>query len=89
MEDVFKFSVLVNEMDKVEVEIPQTLRHEVGSKYVGKMERFEFGFHFFEVVERDYPELHNLILQSIDRKLWLNASSIYYSLCSDWFEDKT
>lgn len=73
----------------MEVEIPQTLRHKVGSKYVGNMERFEFGFHFFEIVERDYPELHYLILQSIDRQLWLNVSYIYYSICSDWFEDKT
>ena len=89
MKDKFTFTVLVNEMDKVEVEIPQTLRHKVGSKYVGNMERFEFGFHFFEIVERDYPELHNLILQSIDRQLWLNVSYIYYSICSDWFEDKT
>ena len=59
MKTIFKFYVLINEMDKVEGEFSQKLRHEIGSTYVGKMERFEFGFHFFEIIGKDYPKLHN------------------------------
>ena len=88
MGKVFKFIILVNETDEVEVEIPQALHDEVCKKYVETAERFELGFHFFETMERDYPELHQMILQSIDAQLQLGGDKVYYSLCSNWFEDE-
>ena len=87
MDERFKFTVLVNETDEVEVEIPETLHQEVSSRFDGQLERMEFGFPFFETVKHGFPALHQLIQQTIDRQLQLGGDSVYYSLASDWFEE--
>ena len=85
---MFKFAVLVNETDEVEVAIPQAMHHEVSKRYVGQIERMEFGFHFYETVKRVFPELHQRIMESIRCQLLMGNDGVYYSLCSDWFEDE-
>ena len=87
MEQSFKFKVLVNEMSEVEVAIPEALRQEVCSRFAGRMERLEFGFHFYETMEREFPALHLFILQEIRSQLQIAGESIYYSSCTDWFEE--
>lgn len=88
MEDKFTFTVLVNEKDEVEVEIPEALHQKVGKGYVERMERFEFGFHFEDIVQRDFPELHKIIMQAIQSQMQKPPKYIYYSLSSEWFEEE-
>jgi hypothetical protein len=87
MEQGFTFKVLVNEMSEVEVLIPEVLRQEVCSRFAGRMERMEFGFHFYETVEREFPALHQRIVQEIRSQLQIAGEGIYYSSCTDWFEE--
>ena len=86
---MYRFGVLVNEREEVEIVIPQMLHREVCSKFTSKMERMEFGFHFFETVEQDFPELHQLIIKEIRSQLQMGNDGVYYSLTSDLFEDET
>jgi len=87
MEQSFKFKVLVNEVSEVAVVIPEALHLEVCSRFTGRMERMEFGFHFYEMVEREFPALHQRIVQAIRSQLQIAGEGIYYSSCTDWFEE--
>lgn len=77
------------------VEIPMELYQRVcDSVGKSKMERFEFGFKFADIVKEKFPELDAIIHQEIDK--W--KSEHYdvdvpdyalhtYGLTSTWFED--
>ena len=77
------------------VEIPMNL-HDRISQFVGdgQMARFEFGFHFQELIERQFPKLDQMIHEKIDE--WISEHYLdgrpkdvlhTYSLQSSWFED--
>ena len=59
-----------------------------------KWARYEFGFHFPEIVEREFPELHRTIMMAIDQKIpklvedYLQRVDRRYSLHTNWFEDE-
>ena len=97
MENVFQFQVGLGYAPDImiSVEIPREL-HERVCKYVGdgQMARFEFGFHFQEVMQRQFPELDQLIHDKIDE--WISEHYLNgyrkevlhnYSLQSSWFDD--
>ena len=81
----------------ISIEIPMDL-HDRISQYVGdgQMARYEFGFHFQEFIQRQFPKLDMWIHDKIDE--WINEHYIEnnckealhtYSLQSSWFEDLT
>ena len=97
MEQTFQFKIGLGYAPDIilVVEIPMDL-HDRISQYVGEgqMARFEFGFHFQEVIRRQFPKLDMLIHEKIDewiREHYLNGYSEKvlhnYSLLSSWFED--
>ena len=69
MEDVFQFEIGLGYASDViiSVEIPMEL-HDRISQYVGEgqLARFEFGFHFQEVIQRQFPKLDMMIHEKID-----------------------
>lgn len=88
---LYKFKIDVDFGGEVEVEIPQSLHDKVCREVDSKgnpMARMEFGFHFPETVERDFPELHELIMQAINRELVIDNKMMWYSLITDWFEEE-
>ena len=79
----------------LDLEIPMEL-HDRISQYIGEgqMARFEFGFHFQELIERQFPKLDQMIHEKIDE--WISEHYLdarrkevlhTYSLQSSWFED--
>lgn len=97
MENVFQFQLGLGYASDImiSVEIPMEL-HDRICQYIGdgQMARFEFGFHFQEVIQRQFPKLDMLIHQKIDEWIgehFLNGISEEalhnYSLQSSWFED--
>ena len=97
MEQTFQFKVGLGYAPDIMlvVEIPMDL-HDRISQYVGdgQMARFEFGFHFQEVIQRQFPKLDMLIHEKIDEWIsehYLNGYSEKvlhnYSLQSSWFKD--
>lgn len=96
MENVFQFQVGLGYVPDImiSVEIPMEL-HDRICQYVGdgQMARFEFGFHFQELIERQFPKLDKLIHDKIDE--WISEHYLNgyrkevlhnYSLQSSWFE---
>ena len=77
------------------IEIPMELHERISdSAGKSKMERFEFGFKFADIIKEKFPELDALIHQEIDK--W--KSEHYgvdipdevlhrYGLTSPWFEN--
>lgn len=97
MEQTFQFKIGLGYSPDIMllVEIPTEL-HERICQYVGdgQMARFEFGFHFQEVIQRQFPKLDQLIHEKIDEWIsehYLNGCSKEalhtYSLQSSWFEE--
>ena len=97
MEKVFQFKIGLGYTSDImiPVDIPLEL-HDRICQYIGdgQMARFDFGFHFQEVVQRQFPKLDMLILQKIDE--WISEHYLdgyteevlhIYSLQSLWFED--
>ena len=97
MEDVFQFVIGLGYASDVivSVEIPMEL-HDRISQYVGEgqLARFEFGFHFQNVIQRQFPKLDMMIHEKIDE--WISGHYLdghseevlhQYSLQSSWFED--
>ena len=97
MDEVFRFKVGMgyDVEDVIEVEIPILLYNKV-REWVGQetMARYEFGFHFQERVEHDFPELDRTIQlaihdwgKTIDMKdIPKNLLKVYH-LFSSWFEE--
>lgn len=97
MEEVFQFKIGLGYIADIMlgVEIPMEL-HDRVSRYVGdgQMAKFEFGFHFQEVIQRQFPKLDQMIHEKIDEWIsehYLNGYSKEalhtYSLQSSWFEE--
>lgn len=91
MEQKFYFKIGVNYCGVIDVAIPKSLQKDICQvidKKGGIMNRFEFGFHFQEIVERDFPLLHQLIMETIHQNFVIDNNQIWYSLYTDWFEDE-
>lgn len=97
MENVFQFKIGLGYAPDImiSVEIPMDL-HERICQFVGEgqMARYEFGFHFQEVIQRQFPKLDLLIHDKIDE--WIGEHYVdgyreevlhRYSLQSSWFEE--
>lgn len=97
MDEVFRFKVGMGcgVEDVIEVEIPIALYNKV-REWVGSetMARYEFGFHFQEILQDKFPEIDQIIHAKIGEWIqghYLNGASEkllhHYSLLSAWFED--
>ena len=97
MDQTFQFKIGLGYAPDImiSIEIPMEL-HDRISKYVGdgQMARYEFGFHFQEFIQRQFPKLDMLIHDKIDE--WISEHYIEsnrkealhtYTLQSSWFED--
>lgn len=98
MEDTFKFKVGMGKgftQTTMWLEIPRELHDRVVT-FVGndKMARLEFGFHFQDVIDRNFRELDTIIHEAIET--WIHKHDLgdmleygmhFYSLQSPWFEE--
>ena len=97
MDDLFRFKVGVGYWTEVAiwVEIPISSYNKV-CEWIGsdKMARYEFGFHFQEILQEHFPDIDKLIHTKIDE--WTQGHYLdgfsekafhAYSLISAWFED--
>lgn len=97
MDDVFSFKVGMGygvEAD-IDVEIPISLYNKV-REWVGleTIARYEFGFHFQEILQNKFPEIDKIIHAKIDE--WIQGHYLidisenvlhHYRSLSAWFED--
>lgn len=77
------------------IEIPMELYRKIcNSVGSSKMERYEFGFKFSDIIKEKFPELDALIHQEIDK--WksehygvkVSEDALHrYGLTSSWFEE--
>ena len=90
----FKIGLGVAPDIMISVKIPMDLYDRI-CQFIGdgQMARFEFGFHFQEVIQRQFPKLDMLIHDKIDE--WISEHYLEgypeevlhnYSLQSSWFE---
>lgn len=99
MKDVFRFEIGIgvssDPVGKLWVEIPMALHDRICAQIgTDKISRYEFGFHFQERVEHDFPELDRTIQlaihdwgKTIDMKdIPKNLLKVYH-LFSSWFEE--
>ena len=97
MDEVFRFKVGMgyDVEDVIEVEIPILLYNKV-REWVGQetMARYEFGFHFQEILQDKFPEVDRIIHTKIDdwiQEHYLNGISEkvlhHYRLMTAWFEE--
>lgn len=97
MNDIFCFRVGMgcDVEDVIEVEIPIFLYNKV-CEWVGPetITRYEFGFHFQEILQDKFPEIDHIIHTKIDE--WIQGHYLidisekvlhHYSLQSSWFEE--
>lgn len=99
MEDTFRFQVGIGK-GLVEatmwLEIPRELHDRVAA-FIGndKMARLEFGYHFQDIIDRNFRELDTIIHEAIES--WIHEHDLgdtaeywmhFYSLQSSWFEEE-
>ena len=95
--NTFRFRISLGYAGNIDlwIEIPMELHERISdSAGKSKMERFEFGFKFADIIKEKFPELDTLIHQEIDK--WksehygvdISDEVLHrYGLTSSWFED--
>ena len=97
MEGVFKFKIGLGygSVVMLNMEIPMDLHDRISQSVgEGQIARYEFGFHFQEFIQRQFPKLDKMIHDKIDE--WISEHYLNgypedvmhkYCLQSSWFED--
>ena len=95
--NTFRFRISLGYAGNIDlwIEIPMELHERISdSAGKSKMERFEFGFKFADIIKEKFPELDALIHQEIEhwkeehRDVDIPDNVLHlYGLTSPWFEE--